>query len=509
MPATTIPTPKTRGSSRGHAPENPTTADSSSQNIEIQRQSLYGVVNSSTESLCTGYMKVNCFTGTGSSRNDSVRSAMKTAASPLMDCTDFDSLPPAVKRKYFSSLERLRFAQHSAAPPKSSGHLRNLSSASGRLMGSRMRSRPSTDSSRNQFRKHRNAADAFVLSQSDAQWFLELPENIRKKHFSREERILLATKCESIIVDAADETLYRMNCRPKSMDSISTTSDIGSLYRPSFESDVIRAREEMRMSFRWMEEDGDLDLRLQPFQEREVHSAPPPRNRKRRTLSLSSKRTNSSSSTATATSLSRPCLSRRAASTPKSSGAPPSSAFSCDSEATYYQDPEARLKLRVYLASPQKFDEAIEFGFPSQTDAHNFFKLHPGMPTIRRVPPEDSEDPLIEEGEDAEEVAEVADTVPESPMRMRSSGSNSCRALIPVILDHYPHTSPGNREMTLKMTLTRKDLRDDDGRHASRDGALALEELPPEGEQCNVDWDAIDKESASGLKRLWRKVKRH
>src|SRR5699024_8789531 len=33
--------------------------------------------------------------------------------------------------------------------------------------------------------------------------------------------------------------------------------------------------------------------------------------------------------------------------------------------AQYYQDPEARLKLRVFLASPQKFDEAIEFGFPA------------------------------------------------------------------------------------------------------------------------------------------------
>ena len=387
-------------------------------------------------------------------------------------------------------------------------------------MGSRMRSRPSTDSSRNQFRKHRNAADAFVLSQSDAQWFLELPENIQRKHFSREERILLAKKCESIIVDAADETLYRMNYRPKSVDSISTTSDIGSLYRPSFESDVVRAREEVRMSFRWMEEDGDLDLRLQPFHESGVHSAPPSRNRKRRTLSLSSKRTNTSSSTATATSLSRPCL-RRAISAPKASGPPPSSAFSCDSEAAYYQDPEARLKLRVYLASPQKFDEAIEFGFPSQTDAHSFFKLHPGMPTIRRVPPEDSEDGLVIDDfstefedvaeltdEDGEDTAEV-DAVPESPQRMRSSGSNSPKALTPMVLDLYPHTSPGNREMTLKMTLTRKDLRDDDGRHASRDGALALEELPPESDQCMVDWDAIDKESASGLKRLWRKVKWH
>jgi hypothetical protein len=36
--------------------------------------------------------------------------------------------------------------------------------------------------------------------------------------------------------------------------------------------------------------------------------------------------------------------------------------------AMYYRDPDAREKLRVYLASPQKFDEAIEFGFPAGSD---------------------------------------------------------------------------------------------------------------------------------------------
>ncbi|CAK7264541.1 hypothetical protein SEPCBS119000_001049 [Sporothrix epigloea] len=36
-----------------------------------------------------------------------------------------------------------------------------------------------------------------------------------------------------------------------------------------------------------------------------------------------------------------------------------------DPGATHYQDPEARMKLRLYLASPEKFDEAIKLGFPS------------------------------------------------------------------------------------------------------------------------------------------------
>ncbi|KAL5625173.1 hypothetical protein BROUX41_005233 [Berkeleyomyces rouxiae] len=34
-------------------------------------------------------------------------------------------------------------------------------------------------------------------------------------------------------------------------------------------------------------------------------------------------------------------------------------------ETAHYSDPNARLKLRLYLASPQKFDEAIQYGFPA------------------------------------------------------------------------------------------------------------------------------------------------
>lgn len=37
-------------------------------------------------------------------------------------------------------------------------------------------------------------------------------------------------------------------------------------------------------------------------------------------------------------------------------------------QVTHYLNPEARLKLRMYLGSASKFDEAIEFGFPSLRD---------------------------------------------------------------------------------------------------------------------------------------------
>jgi hypothetical protein len=384
-------------------------------------------------------------------------------------------------------------------------------------MSSKIKGRSSSDSSRGHsgFRKqHRNAADAFVLSQSDAQWFLELPENIQRKQFSKEERILLANKCESIIVDASDETLYRMGCRPRSSSSVSTTSDIESLYRQSFESDIRKARDEVRQSFRWMEGDGDLDLQLQHFEDGDFPPTPPPSRRRRRTLSLCSKNSRTNTSSSTSTTPRRSSVSGRRPTLQNS--LPPTSSHS---EPTYFQDPEARLKLRVYLASPQKFDEAIEFGFPSHTEAHNpsFFKARPTEPTVRKVQSELEGPDHLAEGDDEflEELTKnletivteaIAEEAEESP-RTRSSGSNSTRPY--PVLDHYPHTSPGNREMTLRMTLTRKDLRAHEDLYVGRERPLALEELPPENEPCSILWETLDRESASGLKKLWRKVKRH
>ncbi|KAI5804939.1 hypothetical protein EDC01DRAFT_351369 [Geopyxis carbonaria] len=507
--------------------------------LHKKRQSVYGTVNSSTESLCAVYGRGFCFTGnTGTSNN--IKATMKDPI-PSMDYTEFDSLPPAIRRKYFSSLERLRYAQQSNAivKPSSAGHLRNLSSASGRLLNnSKMRNRDSTDSFRShssftrspKLRKHhRNAADAFVLSQTDAKWFLELPETIQRKHFSREERILLATKCESIIVDAADETLYRMQQNRRhsfnSDNSLSDTSEVASLQ--SFDSDIKKVREEARNSFRWMEEDGDLDLRLNQFQDPYQNRTPPPRTRKRRTLSLTSKniRTSSSSSSNSA---SRGHASGGHVTLPRAPSLSKYSSHSTDTDAAYYQDPEARLKLRVYLSSPQKFDEAVEFGFPSQTEANEFFHgVKPKLPTIRKVDPED--DPILDSFSDLEDEhwIEIPEKVteqlsfeinngekgrePDQVPRVPSSGSGSSSSRYRNnLFDHYPHTSPGNREMTLRMTLTRKDLRATESRAPSpkEQPPLILEELPPEN-AATIDWDAIDRESASGLRRLWRRVKGH
>lgn len=167
--------------------------------------------------------------------------------------------------------------------------------------------------------------------------------------------------------------------------------------------------------------------------------------------------------------------------------APQDSIATIDTSPAHYQDPEARLKLRVYLASPQKFDEAIEFGFPS-TD------ILPGHPAT--APPHEGRTLskrqsqhklsdntnlrtfLADEDDDEEEDDDrmslnsdqpsAAD--PDSPQTPHAFDKGPVRP-VRVVSDHsltnafkpsegpYTQVPAYSREMTLRMTLTRPDLR--------------------------------------------------
>jgi hypothetical protein len=176
-----------------------------------------------------------------------------------------------------------------------------------------------------------------------------------------------------------------------------------------------------------------------------------------------------------------------------------------DPEATHYQDPQARRKLRMYLASPQKFDEAIEFGFPSSADDEDdttspHFQLPPITNHSRKFSRDmhtflkDGKLSFFEEctgenqGLESDEEASVADV--ESPVTPSSTGPSFTPHSRQV--SHSKTSSDGspgcnlNREMTLRMTLTRPDLRADDDQlygwqsshnKAPKDDPLALEDL--------------------------------
>lgn len=410
-----------------------------------------------------------------------------------------------------------------------------MSSASGKFSRLRTKNRPSYDSFRStnsmprapKFDKSGTDANAFLLSQADAEWYLELPETIRRKHFSRDERTLLATKCESIIVDAADEAIYRMGRHAnQSLDTLnSQRTSIADSTESSCDVEALNCVEEIRKSFRWLDEDGALDLRLDeyysPASNKHETDPPQPRSSVRGTPSISSKthRTHSSLSSLTT----RPSLGLRRQTSHGMNVARHQPSFSqcsnpIDTDAAYYQDPEARLKLRVYLASPQKFDEAVEFGFPSTTDSKGFINCRPRTATARKLESESSDQTPtegtphpndlesvsmnVENAMDYQKLRELQDRAP--------SAVASSKTCSPVLFDPYPHTSAGNREMTLRMTLTRKDLRADENElYGWKKDPLALEDLPPasDSDACHFDWGNVGKSSDSGLKKLWRRVR--
>ncbi|KAH0548279.1 hypothetical protein GP486_008018, partial [Trichoglossum hirsutum] len=221
--------------------------------------------------------------------------------------------------------------------------------------------------------------------------------------------------------------------------------------------------------------------------------------------------------------------------------APKLSISATDKEAAYYQDPEARLKLRVYLASPQKFDEAIEFGFPA-TDGQNVDNAVVSRPrAVRKKSVQENTRSFLDDNTSFHDLDD-ASTIPETEMpltpqtprefepasrasyRMPSSSKpNSTDSHYNVRHrihgDSYLHAFAGSREMTLRMTLTRPDLRADENelygfQRNSKDDPLALEELPPMSEDTGGALgpfggpDGWGPPRESGIvKKLWKKVK--
>ena len=152
-----------------------------------------------------------------------------------------------------------------------------------------------------------------------------------------------------------------------------------------------------------------------------------------------------------------------------------------DPEAKYYQDPETRTKLRTYLASPQKFDEAIEFGFPftaEQEIAVPHYQLPPVTKHSRKFSRDmhtflrDGKLSFFEDrnsenqGLESDGESTVDFESPRTPSSAGMSFRLHTRQMSSIDSNGLPtsHPSPGhmNREMTLRMTLTRPDLRADE-----------------------------------------------
>jgi len=405
-------------------------------------------------------------------------------------------------------------------------------------------------------RSSRKAPKNEHLSTVDAQWFLRLPEKVQRRNFTLDEQRILAGHREEVILDATDAALYRFGRQsnrsvPSLRPSSSNASTSSSLYFEAEQDPVDSAvdmDDAMLEKFRWMDNHDHLDLTLDDYHLHlhvaEAAGTKSPSDRRpsfHKNLSLSTipqhdtSPTSSSMnpSTRTSTSTSRTSLEKshqRHISHASTVNFLPihHNRTSIDLAARYYQDPEARLKLRVYLASPSNFDEAVDFGFPALSKTAS----RPSLSTRRCVTaPANPKTFFDEDGpsllntldtSDDEDSASLSDLDPSTPSSANSQSthrlpslertSNRCNdlrsSLKPKIryLSPEPYCQPTNgpREMTLRMTLTRPELRTgEEKRGKPKSDPLALDELPPARNGRTI-WDTVPREK--GWKRIWKRV---
>lgn len=393
---------------------------------------------------------------------------------------------------------------------------------------------------------------------------MNLPEAIKRKHFTREEQILLAGEYESIIVDAADEALYRLKTANRSNQSMASNSSQEEDPRDRRKEEEDEVEMEKRQdepeaetpsspqtpgwnqSFAWTDPPAPLDLKLDDYH-RTLASTTTTTQKKsrlsfRKTLQFPKHTRTESFSLFTPPSSRRASLITRRPQQPTNSSLPRAITFqpatrpslALDSEAQYYQDPEARLKLRVYLASPQKFDEAIEFGFPSTAPepapAPKASRPPTGTTTVKKVQERKEKSFLFNEERGAfEEIGlpldldleEKKDEVristaeiqpsPESsptqhPARLENYEGQRQRPANAPHQTHYRTISTANREMTLRMTLTRPDLRADEKVIYGWQGEGMVRASTESGAFFDGNWEGLEREGK--LRRVWRRVAR-
>jgi hypothetical protein len=381
---------------------------------------------------------------------------------------------------------------------------------------------------------------------------------------------LAARLRESVILDAADEAIYKASRRASR--NLTPLFDPSTPSTPRSSMDSTRYNNEdstssmaaaMYESFRWMDEETDLDLKLCLD---DYHAnldgvviPSPTSNRRpsfRRQMSISKMPfgRNSISSLQPRSpkfeSTNHNRQKSRALSLISPKHAPHDSISSIDPNATHYQDPEARLKLRVYLASPQKFDEAIEFGFPSMdgpadgADKENKppKRLSKDVSRIKISASSERGKSFLDDGASLfEDDASLLE--PDSPLTplgadselrgqyrtLSTSGSKVGKNSLdfahlgitkPTLVkqpESYTQAMAGSREMTLRMTLTRPDLRADESalygwqtsKSPLREASLALdddEKYAVKGPLGGPDGWGPEKENG-GFKRFWNKVK--
>ncbi|KAL5343291.1 hypothetical protein BJX70DRAFT_162720 [Aspergillus crustosus] len=284
-------------------------------------------------------------------------------------------------------------------------------------------------------------------------------------------------------------------------------------------------------SFRWLDEDTDLDLSLDSYQQQVASPGLLQRRRSsfRRTLSFNSTNLSRKSTSLTSygrTPISSPhaesqsvlasIVSRRSSLSRPSSKSKPrhtsqSSTSNIDPSAQYYQDPEARLKLRVYLASSQRFDEAVEFGFPALNENGdiNPSRVYPDPdPSLVRFSGTFLDDDDISLRGDKKSwhsnISRLSHVMENPPVAQDFSTSENTRESWMPVPEPKPRRKRDTREMTLRMTLTRSDLRVD----SCLTPTSTTEPTHSYPGDVGVDIWEQDSDDQNLVKKMWRKFRK-
>ncbi|TLD25950.1 mucin-like protein [Venturia nashicola] len=416
---------------------------------------------------------------------------------------EFYQLPPSIQRKYFSTLERLQIAQNSlylCDAPTSLQFRPVINSFPVRKCRGPFHPRRPRG-------KNLDSLGPGIVSHAETRWFLSLPEKVRRQHFSREEQHQFGENIAASHSSRSRSTSRNTGNHPeKSSNFLAPRTSCSQ-----------RTSKSTRVSYNLPRTSVDamncFDGRPPVARQDSIKGTVPVNFSKKRPSNVA---THVRLPSFTATS---------APQTPASPGFPhhrpghsrtttltvrpsiDSVSRTIDPTAKYYQDPEARQKLRQYLSSPQKFDEAVEFGFPSNPnapDADFLFRTH------RSTSSNDAQAFLKDEvisfidryGDNVSE--DSSEAYPDSPAtpadgdelgRRKPYGSSIFASLdstdVPslnfkmdseILAQRFSQEPLANREMTLRMTLTRPELRADDedlyGWSKKEEDPLALEQLP-------------------------------
>lgn len=458
------------------------------------------------------------------------------------------------RKKYFSSVERLRIAQQSAVQKRK----KQLP----KLKEPWLSPKPSMDSIRPKT-SHSYRSSAFSqpkksaslrrmeadVDEQQAIRFLSLPDKVKRSHFTPEELVLLTESSERALgcpSPMADDGFQRRNLMDRN-GSVSSSRYRSSMsdeladdlekdwYEPEIAS--IHSSEHAGLN------DGELEQKM-PQRQSSVNSTfsalpqPLPRSESerldtRRKSSFAKRRAFSLAPIPLPPPTLRPIIpptppSGAPDSTPKplpSAGATPTEN---GAPTKYYKDSQARQKLREYLASPEKFDEALEFGFPTEAGAIDPMTLQSSTPDIPL--PSDMEELSVGDSRGDEE--EVLTASPKTPstnneafgpgMTYHSSLDSGVSIPLNISKPSTRSLSPdiNGREMTLRMTLTRPDLRAPEqelyafqrkevsGVDMDNSDPLALSSLPVCDDHTGAHGAfAVSKPPAAGFKKVWKNIR--